>query len=334
MDLNPYKFEAPWNAWEFAFHILHRRANLVVLSMAWLTREEARSFSRLPREPDMETLSYWLTRLEPLIRAETEDEIIVVIANRTGTEEEAVYAGTSVVLGMQAGEVKVYGILGRGEKELLVVDTSVPPTAKLVSERKPDNPTVQKSSVDSKHEAKAVDPPRLSASSDKSDVSQSSSVSLETDTTALTSPNPDDTYDPLHGQPTPISPVAPESHNTFFPSKDNDASLDKLHEALKSSIDRPEINPVRPDSPTFTRPKSPKSRNASRTGRPDTRTPDLMGHDFVQEQRIRQDLFEAISPTIPHSAPLLRDRLSPISSGLGPSRRMSITSPRPKSTVW
>jgi protein N-terminal amidase len=45
----------------------------------------------------METLSYWLSRIEPLIRAETEGEIIVVFANRTGTEEEAVYAGTSAV---------------------------------------------------------------------------------------------------------------------------------------------------------------------------------------------------------------------------------------------
>lgn len=75
----------------------------------------------------METLSYWLARIEPLIRAETEGEIIVVFANRTGIEEEAVYAGTSAVLGIQAGEVKVYGILGRGEKELLVVDTSKRP---------------------------------------------------------------------------------------------------------------------------------------------------------------------------------------------------------------
>lgn len=55
----------------------------------------------------METLSYWLARLEPLIRAESEGEIIVVLANRTGIEDEAVYAGTSAVLGINDGEVKV-----------------------------------------------------------------------------------------------------------------------------------------------------------------------------------------------------------------------------------
>lgn len=79
----------------------------------------------------MDTLAYWLTRLEPVIRADNEDEIIVVFANRTGTEDEAVYAGTSAVLGIKNGEVCVYGILGRGDKELLVVDTDQAPYAIL-----------------------------------------------------------------------------------------------------------------------------------------------------------------------------------------------------------
>ncbi|CAG8951966.1 hypothetical protein HYFRA_00000701 [Hymenoscyphus fraxineus] len=134
MDLNPYKFEAPWNAWEFSYHILYKKANLVVMSMAWLTREDITTFSVAQNDPDMETLSYWLSRLEPLIRAETVGEIIVVLANRCGNEGEVVYAGTSTVLGIQAGEVKVYGILGRGEKELLVVDTDRRPKAKLISQ--------------------------------------------------------------------------------------------------------------------------------------------------------------------------------------------------------
>lgn len=81
----------------------------------------------------METLAYWLSRLEPVIRLEAEGEIIVVFANRCGTEDDVIYAGTSAVLGISAGEVKVYGILGRGEKELLLVDTDSRPTAKLVS---------------------------------------------------------------------------------------------------------------------------------------------------------------------------------------------------------
>ncbi|KAH8821719.1 carbon-nitrogen hydrolase [Xylogone sp. PMI_703] len=132
MDVNPYKFEAPFNAWEFAYHVLDCEANLVILSMAWLTYDGPEVQREYPDKPDMHTLSYWLRRLEPVIRGDTEGEIIVVFANRTGVEDNAVYAGTSNVLGIDAGEVKVYGILGRGERELLVVDTNEEPQARLV----------------------------------------------------------------------------------------------------------------------------------------------------------------------------------------------------------
>ncbi|KAF3811270.1 Protein N-terminal amidase [Colletotrichum gloeosporioides] len=134
MDLNPYKFQAPWHSFEFAFHVLEYESNLVIVSMAWMTREDGRMFSRMPNEPDMDTLTYWVTRLEPLIRSENEDEIIVVFCNRTGTEDEVVYAGTSAVVGIQDGEVKIYGVLGRGEKELLVVDTNNPPSLRAAAD--------------------------------------------------------------------------------------------------------------------------------------------------------------------------------------------------------
>ncbi|KAK1655530.1 carbon-nitrogen hydrolase [Colletotrichum phormii] len=141
MDLNPYKFQAPWHAFEFAFHILEYDSNLVIISMAWMTREDGRLFSRMPNEPDMDTLTYWVTRLEPLIRSENEEEIIVVFCNRTGNEDDAVYAGTSAVIGIQGGEVKIYGLLGRGEKELLVIDTNNAPYAKLVYRPEPERPS-------------------------------------------------------------------------------------------------------------------------------------------------------------------------------------------------
>ncbi|ESZ90628.1 putative protein N-terminal amidase [Sclerotinia borealis F-4128] len=134
MDLNPYKFEAPWNAYEFAYHVLHKQANIVMLSMAWLTREDQKSFGLLAKEPDMETISYWIARLEPILRADVTGEIIIVLANRCGTEREATYAGTSAVLGIKNGEVRVYGLLGRGEEELLIVDTNEHPKAKIVSQ--------------------------------------------------------------------------------------------------------------------------------------------------------------------------------------------------------
>ncbi|KAG8159310.1 hypothetical protein KVR01_010971 [Diaporthe batatas] len=86
MDINPYKFEAPWHTFEFAFHVLEVRANLVILSMAWLTREEASTFCAKPDEPDMETLTYWVQRMEPIIRAENDEEIVFVFCNRCGIE--------------------------------------------------------------------------------------------------------------------------------------------------------------------------------------------------------------------------------------------------------
>ncbi|KAL8348702.1 hypothetical protein RB601_002313 [Gaeumannomyces tritici] len=133
MDINPYKFQAPWHKFEFAFHVLDSNANVVIISMAWSTLDSRETYCSRPYEPDMATLEYWAQRMEPLIRAEREDEIILIFANRCGIEDDALYAGTSAVMGIQDGEVKVYGVLGRGVKKLLVVDTDDGPFAKLVS---------------------------------------------------------------------------------------------------------------------------------------------------------------------------------------------------------
>jgi protein N-terminal amidase len=112
--------------------------------MAWITEDPQKFGESKPEEADMDTLEYWLRRLEPLIRAESESEIIVVFANRCGVEDEAVYAGTSAVLGIQGGEVKVYGMLGRGEQKLLIIDTGVSSNDRLVL--RPISPEVRNTS--------------------------------------------------------------------------------------------------------------------------------------------------------------------------------------------
>jgi hypothetical protein len=127
--------------------------------MAWMTQQDLSVHSGKSKEPDIDTLTYWVARLEPLIRAEGEGEIIVVLANRCGTEAEAVYAGTSCVLGIEDGEVKVYGILGRGEEGLLVADTTQPPQSKLVAET---NAVMQEDAAQS-HHAPALDPNQVAA---------------------------------------------------------------------------------------------------------------------------------------------------------------------------
>ena len=141
MDINPYKFEAPWTAYEFANHALASRAELVVLSTAWLTRMSTAELEGQARLPDLDTVSYWLERLRPFMGPNGSDqEVIIVFANRCGEEGEAPligpvrYAGSSTVLGISRGdgrvdgEVRIWNMLGRAEEGVLVVDTNDRPT--------------------------------------------------------------------------------------------------------------------------------------------------------------------------------------------------------------
>jgi len=156
MDINPYKFEAPWGKCEFASHCVAKGAELVVLSMAWLTSlmpEELKDSKAA--QPDLETLSYWIERFKPLVDLEAkrdgDEGVIVVLANRCGTEfgnvngivrardeeGQAVvgYAGTSCVLKIKDGKVQIFDILGRGEERLLIIDTEQEPRFQLARRR-------------------------------------------------------------------------------------------------------------------------------------------------------------------------------------------------------
>ena len=253
----------------------------------------------------METLSYWLARIEPLIRAETEDEIIVIFANRTGTEEEAVYAGTSAVLGVQAGEVKVYGILGRGEKELLVVDTDKRPQAKLVSE--PGASPVKK-------DTKAVNGDRT-----KHKLADPASLDHQAHSLAV-----DEAV-------TPLSPVEPVSHHAYFvPKGHGGADEIQQHQNLKSSSRQSEL-PHRPKSPVLKRPESPKSRNASRTRQSDQDVPPRASKDGVRLEKAIQKPADVKLP--PFSAPIASNPAKQLSNAAVASEGEAIAL-RPKSAVW
>ena len=134
MDINPHKFTAPWEAYEFACHALTSSSELLVLSMAWLTNLDALELAAHAGEPDLSTLSYWVERLKPLMQAEK--EVIAVFANRCGEEagnhpsgvEEGVrYAGSSWIGKVGNGVVKIWEILGRAEEAVMVVDTDQEP---------------------------------------------------------------------------------------------------------------------------------------------------------------------------------------------------------------
>ncbi|KAJ5524662.1 Carbon-nitrogen hydrolase [Penicillium frequentans] len=162
MDINPYKFEAPYTAYEFASRVLESQSQLVILSMAWLSMHSREALAALNREPDMDTFSYWLQRFMPLLEKEmqharnvdeedTPKQVVIVFANRAGeepaaddTKPPALYAGTSAVVavtqragsgsreGAQADnemEVKIlcWDQLGAQEEGICFADTTADP---------------------------------------------------------------------------------------------------------------------------------------------------------------------------------------------------------------
>ena len=153
MDINPYKFTAPWTDYEFAHSMLSHRVKFVILSMAWLTRLLPEDIQYDPHQPDMDTVAYWLERFWPLVETRPRDPIIVVFANRCGTEgtslyrreaengevlphgDQVCYAGSSCVMRFHNGGVKLWehhngphkgqvGLLGKGDEGILVVETA------------------------------------------------------------------------------------------------------------------------------------------------------------------------------------------------------------------
>ena len=144
MDINPYKFEAPWTAYEFANHARESRAKIVILSMAWLTHLSHEELADQEMAPDGNTVAYWVERLRPLMDSSTgsEQDVIIVCANRVGAEGtspqigEVNYAGSSCVMSLRKGqEVKVWDIFGRAQEGVLIVDTKEPAGFTIAAEK-------------------------------------------------------------------------------------------------------------------------------------------------------------------------------------------------------
>jgi protein N-terminal amidase len=147
MDINPYKFEAPYTAYEFAKHAREARAKVVILSMAWLTHLSEEDLAGQAMAPDMNTVAYWVDRLRPLMDKVNgaEQEVIVVCANRVGLEGTCTrigdvrYAGSSCVMSLRKGQENgIWDILGRAQEGVLLVDTKDPAGFRIAAE-KPDD---------------------------------------------------------------------------------------------------------------------------------------------------------------------------------------------------
>lgn len=129
MDLNPYKFTAPWDKYEFTNAAIAANADMVVVSTAWLTSLSDVELKEAAKVPDMHTFSYWAERLKPLVGSS--EEVVIVVANRCGEEpggtdhlrrEGARYAGSSWVGKIGRGKIRVWKFLGRAEEGILVAD--------------------------------------------------------------------------------------------------------------------------------------------------------------------------------------------------------------------
>ena len=106
MDMNPQYFTASWKDYELANYTLKNRAPLLVISTAWLTRlppagedisneshESVKGYRSCcspstASQPDLDSFSYWIDRLSPLLDADR--DTLVVVANRVGVEPGAV----------------------------------------------------------------------------------------------------------------------------------------------------------------------------------------------------------------------------------------------------
>ncbi|KAI7870256.1 carbon-nitrogen hydrolase [Spinellus fusiger] len=122
MDINPYKFQASFEAYEFATYHVQHKSRWIFCSMAWLK-------SSREKEDDLVStlLGYWALRLAPLRNASASSvPVFVVICNRTGAERGSTFAGGSCVLELSQRHTLLHGHLSSSENAVLVVDTLEP----------------------------------------------------------------------------------------------------------------------------------------------------------------------------------------------------------------
>ncbi|ANB14338.1 Nta1p [Sugiyamaella lignohabitans] len=147
MDLNPYKFEAPFEKFEFANSALENDVSLILCPMAWLnsespslqTSDEAKQLKKKqlehemdPLEPDVSTLNYWFVRMNPFIKSPPKRKIAFVTCNRSGWEDDILYAGSSQISVFDPAlasknYISFYSTLGQLEEDLIYQEIDVEP---------------------------------------------------------------------------------------------------------------------------------------------------------------------------------------------------------------
>ena len=143
MDINPYRFLAPWSDYEFANAALtmpsiHSGPNpLICVSMAWLCHLSPAELREDPGVADVATVAYWVERFQPIVERSREvgGSWYVILANRCGTEKGVCYAGSSTVMKIEGGAVSLFETCGKFEEKCLIVDLNERPKYQVRSGR-------------------------------------------------------------------------------------------------------------------------------------------------------------------------------------------------------
>jgi protein N-terminal amidase len=135
MDINPYRFTAPWESYEFARTALTHKSPILCISMAWLCHLTPEELMVEPTQPDIATVAYWVERFQPIVDSKAEKPVYVVLANRCGVEKGVCYAGSTTVIKIQGGVVSLFETCGKSEEKCLVVDLSERPKFQVRSGR-------------------------------------------------------------------------------------------------------------------------------------------------------------------------------------------------------
>lgn len=99
MDINPYNFESPFEKFEFGNHAAAAGSDLVLFSCAWCDFEP-------PDTSTSATMSYWATRLSPIIEAlqnntYAKSNCYFLVSNRIGSERGTFFVGASCAISLK-----------------------------------------------------------------------------------------------------------------------------------------------------------------------------------------------------------------------------------------
>lgn len=127
MDLNPYKFTAPFNEFEYSMSAYANGSKLLVVPTAWLNSESPDVQDDLSKEDkatkaaeikaqlesgsfpsasvaDSLLIDYWILRLFPFLAhpsnglVKPRNKVTAVLCNRTGIEDQTFYGGLSCIM--------------------------------------------------------------------------------------------------------------------------------------------------------------------------------------------------------------------------------------------